>query len=68
MAIEEYMFNVKLQRLLSPELVVKHGADEGRELGILFASLGFGVDRSLGVWVFATGIGQLSLITAAEIL
>ena len=53
---------------MSPELVVKHGADEGRELGILFASLGFGVDRSLGVWVFATGIGQLSLITAAEIL
>ena len=48
--------------------MVEHGADEGWELGILLATLGLGVDGRLGVWVFATSVGQLGFVAATEIL
>ena len=48
--------------------MVEHGTDEGWELGILFAFASLWINGCLGVWVFATGVGQLSLIATAEIL
>ena len=54
--------------LLSLELVVEHGTDEGRELGVLFAFASLWINGRLCVWVFATSIGNLSLIATAEIL
>ena len=48
--------------------MVEHGADEGWELGVLFAFASLWINGRLGVWVFATSIGNLSLITTAEIL
>ena len=48
--------------------MVEHGADEGRELGVLFAFASLWINGCLGVWVFATGVGQLGVITTAEIL
>ena len=48
--------------------MVEHGADEGWELGVLFAFASLWINGRLGVWVFAMGVGQLSLITTAEIL
>ena len=55
-------------RLLSSELVVKHGADKGWELGVLLAFASMGINGRLSVWVFATGVGQLGFVAAAEIL
>ena len=48
--------------------MVEHGADEGWELGVLFAFASLWINGRLGVWVFATGVGQLGFITTAEIL
>ena len=48
--------------------MVEHGADEGWELGILFAFASLWINGCLGVWVFATSIGNLSLIATAEVL
>ena len=48
--------------------MVEHGADESWELGVLFAFASLWINGSLCVWVFATGIGNLSLIATAEIL
>jgi hypothetical protein len=48
--------------------VVEHGANESWELGVLFAFASLWINGRLCVWVFATGVGQLSLIATAEIL
>ena len=50
------------------ESVVDHGADEGGELGVLFAFTSLWINGRLGIWVLATSVGQLGFITAAEIL
>ena len=50
------------------ESVVDHGADEGRELGVLFAFATLWINRRLGVRLLATGVGQLGFVAAAEIL
>ena len=49
------------------EGVVDDRANESWELGVLFAFTSLWINGRLGVWVFATSIGQLSLITTAEI-
>ncbi len=48
--------------------MVEHGTNESWELGVLFAFSSLWINRRLGVWMFTTGIRQLSLITKAEIL
>ena len=48
--------------------MVEHSTDEGRELGILFAFASLWINGRLGVWVFATSIGQLGFVAAAEVL
>ena len=40
--------------------MVEHGADEGRELGVLFSVASLWINGCLGVWVFATGVGQFT--------
>ena len=37
--------------------MVEHGADEGRELGVLFSVTSLWIN---GCWVFATGVGQFT--------